>query len=397
MNRTNHHPDDCIACTSCVANCPVSAATREFHGPKITGPTLERFRRFKNGEDTAVTYCSNCKNCDITCPSGVAVSTLNMLAKKEYYKTHSRSLRDWLLSHGEEMAKLSSPTAALANWGMANPLSRAILKKLGITDKLPLPRYASKTFRQQFNALRQQSFPEKVIFYPGCYINYNDPQIGLDLVAVMQANRIEVIVPADLTCCGSPLVVNGFFDEAEAKGKKNIRQLKHWVDKGYPIITCCTSCGLMLKQEYQELFHIEGNKEVAAKLYDAGEFLMELYDQGRLNTGFKPLSGQYLYHAPCHLRAQGLGQPGLRLLDLLPGMDVSGADAGCCGVAGNYGFKDDKYEIAMAIGDALFHKIKNSGADAVVSECATCRLQIHQATGIKTLHPITLVRRAYEC
>jgi len=342
-----------------------------------------------------MTYCSNCKNCDITCPSGVAVSTLNLLAKNEYYKTHGRSLRDWLLSHGEDMAKMGSTTAALTNWGMANRLSRVILKKIGITDKLPLPPYAGKTFRQQFKSLRQHASSEKVILYPGCFINYNDPQIGLDFVAVMQANGFEVVLPEALECCGSPLVVNGFFDEAQTKAENNIRRLGQWVEKGYPIITCCTSCGLMLKQEYQELFSIKGNKEVAANLYDAGEFLMEQYDQGRLNTEFKPLAGRYLYHAPCHLRAQGIGRPSLKLTGLLPGLDVTDADTGCCGVAGNYGFKADKYEVAMAIGSALFDKINNSGFNAVLSDCGTCRLQINQATGVTTQHPITLVRQAY--
>lgn len=397
MHQPKYHPDDCIACTSCLAYCPVSAATREFHGPKMTGPALERFRRLSQAEHSSITFCSNCKNCDITCPSGVPVSTLNLLAKKEYYETHGRGVRDWLLSHGEEMAKLGSPLAALTNWGMANPLSRGILKKLGVTDKLPLPRYATNSFRKQFKALRQRSFRDRVVFYPGCFINYNEPKIGMDFVAVMQANRFEVIVPENLACCGSPLVVNGFFDEAEAKAVNNISRLKEWVDRGYAIVTCCTSCGLMLKQEYQELFSIPGNEEVAARLYDAGEFIMDLYQKGRLNTTFLPAAGRYLYHAPCHLRAQGIGRPSLQMLGLLPGIDVTDADAGCCGIAGNYGFKADKHHVSMEVGRVLFQKIRESGVEAGVSDCGTCRLQISQATGIRMLHPVTLLRQAYDC
>jgi len=396
MKKQLHNPDQCITCTSCTAHCPVSAATRNFPGPKMAGPAQERFRWVNGVADRALEYCSNCKNCDISCPSGVPISTLNMLAKGEYYKTHEHSLRDWILSHGETMAKMGSATAGLTNFGMGHPLSSRLLKKIGITDRLPLPGYAAQTFYKQFTLLQQQSYPNKVVFFPGCFINYNNPAVGMDLVAVLQANRYEVIVPRNLECCGSPLVVNGYLEEARQKATRNIRELSYWVDQGYPILTCCTSCGLMLKQEYQELFAVAGVEKVAAGLYDASEFLLALYEQGKLKLDFEPLSKHYLYHAPCHLRAQGMGLPGLELLRLLPGIEISDANAGCCGICGNYGFKADKYEIAMAVGETLFQKINASGVDAVISECGTCRLQISQACGVKTFHPISILREAQD-
>lgn len=397
MKKHNINPDSCTACTVCVAHCPVTGATRKFRGPKMVGPTLERMRLSADDVEPSLEYCSNCKNCDMSCPSGVPISTLNMLARAKHFKVRKQSKRDYILSHGEQAAKLASALpfgAAIANFGMS--MSRGILKKIGISDKAPLPPYAKTSFIKQFKGLRQQSYPDKVIFYPGCFINYNDPGVGMDFVAVMQANNYEVIVESDLVCCGSPLVVNGFLDEAEANARINVKILKKWTDQGYPVITCCTSCGLMLKQEYQELFHIEGVQEYAKHLYDAGEFLLELYDKGRLNTNFGTLNEQYLYHAPCHLRAQGMGLPGLDLLELIPGLEVENADAGCCGISGNYGFKEDKYDIAMKIGAPLFRKIKENKLSTVVSECGTCRLQIEHGAQVNTLHPMTLVRRSYE-
>jgi len=397
MNKHHNNPDSCTACTVCVASCPVTAATRKFRGPKMVGPALERMRLSHEDVEPSLEYCSNCKNCDMSCPSGVPISTLNMLARAKHYKVRKQSLRDDILSHGEKAAKLISIMpfgAAFANLGMS--MSRGIMKKIGISDKAPMPAYASKNFMKQFKELRQQSFPDKVVFYPGCFINYNDPQVGMDFVAVMQANKYEVIVEEDLVCCGSPLVVNGFLDEAEANAKTNISILKKWTDKGIPVITCCTSCGLMLKQEYQELFHIEGAHEYAKHLYDAAEFLLELNDKGRMNTNFGTLKEKYIYHSPCHLRAQGMGLPGLDLLEMIPGIEVINADAGCCGISGNYGFKEDKYDIAMAVGAPLFQKIKESGLDTAVCECGTCRLQIGHGAKVKTLHPMTLVRKSYE-
>jgi glycerol-3-phosphate dehydrogenase subunit C len=154
----------------------------------------------------------------------------------------------------------------------------------------------------------------------------------------------------------------------------------------------------MLKQAYRELFAIDGAAEVAAKTDAAMEFLLELRNQGRLNTGFAfgPAAGHYLYHAPCHLRAQGIGRPTLELLAAVPGVTVTDTDAGCCGIAGSYGFKADRYETSMAIGRELFDRIKAAPAGTpVLSECGTCRLQIAHATGAKVMHPLTVLRRAY--
>ena len=397
MKKHHINPDSCTACTVCVAHCPVTGATRKFRGPKMVGPALERMRLSHEDVEPSLEYCSNCKNCDMSCPSGVPISTLNMLARAKYYKTRKQKMADDMLAHGEKIGKLLSIMpfgAAIANMGMS--MSRGIMKQIGISDKAPMPTYASRSFIKLFKDLKQQSYPDKVVFYPGCFINYNDPQVGMDFVAVMQANKFEVIVEEDLVCCGSPLVAKGFLDEAEENAKINVGILKKWTDKGYPIITCCTSCGMMLKQEYQELFHIEGVEEYAKHLYDAGEFLLELQEKNRLNTNFGRLDEKYIYHSPCHLRAQGMGLPALDLLALIPGLEMQDADAGCCGISGSYGFSESKYDIAMKIGAPLFQKIKESGLDTAVSECGTCRLQIGHGAKVKTLHPMTLVRRSYE-
>ena len=396
MKKSHNDPDSCIACTSCVAYCPVSAATRKYAGPKMMGPALERFRGVDANTEFSLEYCSNCKNCDISCPSGVPISTLNMLAKSKLYKTKRHSLLEWILAHSDIISKLASPLSSLSNFGMANPITKAILKMIGMTDAMRLPSYASKTFLQQFHALKQQPFPDKVVFFPGCYINYYEPAIGMDFVAVMQYNRFEVVVPDGLDCCGSPQVIQGYLDEATDKARKNIEVLKPWIDQKTPIITCCTSCGLMLKMEIQELMDLKDMDKLAEYNFDSSEFLLELHDKGRLNTQFAPLPGLYIYHTPCHLRAQGIGRPSLEILSLIPQFHVEDADAGCCGQSGTYGFQVDKHDIAMAIGEPVFQRIKEYKPDAIVSDCSGCRMQLSQATGFPALHPMTLLRRSYE-
>lgn len=399
---SKHHnainPDSCTACTSCVSHCPVTAATRKFRGPKMMGPALERMRLSQDDVEPSLEYCSNCKNCDMACPSGVPISTLNMKARAAYFKTRKQSMRDDMLGHGEKMGKLISSLPAgafFANLGMQVGKSFGIMNAIGISDKLPLS-YAGTSFIKQFKALKQQSYPDKVVFYPGCFINYQEPQVGMDFVAVMQANKYEVIVEEDFVCCGSPLLVTGYLEECEQNARKNTAILKKWTDKGIPVITCCTSCGLMLKQEYQELFEIDGLAENAKMLYDATEFLLNLEEKGRLNKNFGTVKQNYIYHAPCHLRVQGYGLPALELMEMVPGINVQNADAGCCGISGNYGFKADKYEIAMAVGAKLFETVKKSGADTAVCDCGTCRIQIAHGTGVKVIHPMSVLRQAYE-
>ncbi len=398
MSKHLINPDRCTACTSCIAQCPVTAATRKFRGPKMVGPALERMRLSQEDDEPSLDYCSNCKNCDISCPFGVPVSTLNMLARAKQYQKKKQSLRDHILSHGEQMAKMGElipGMAAMTNLGMSIGRKLGLLDLVGIAGKAPLPAYASSSFMKQFKNLKQQSFPDKVVFFPGCFINYNDPQVGLDFVAVMQKNKIEVLVDEEFVCCGSPLVVNGYLDEARENAVKNTSRISQWIEQGYPIITCCTSCGLMLKQEYQELFGLEAVAANAKHMFDAMEFLTLLADEGRLNTDFSPIEAETLYHAPCHLRAQGMGLPALEVLSLIPGLKIENADAGCCGISGNYGFKADKYDISMTVGKRLFDTIKQAGVETVACDCGTCRLQIQHGAQVKTAHPVSLLRQAY--
>ena len=391
-------PDRCTACTVCLTACPVSAVTRKFRGPKMTGPALSRFRNLVQDEDEMLEYCSNCKLCDLACPSGVLISTLNMKAKNEYYKTHPHKKVDEMLAHSEKMAKLVNAIpcgARISNLGMSIGKNLGLLSTMGLAKDAPIPKYASSTFYQQFKKFKQKNYGRKVVFFAGCYINYNQPQIGMDLVKVFQQNKIEVAVDENFSCCGSPMVADGFIDEASLNARKNMELLKKWVDKGYDIVTACTSCGLMLKQEYQELFELSDLTYCASHMYDSIEYLLLLYEEGKLNMDFKSVEEKYIYHAPCHVKVQSRGLPSLEILQLIPKLQVEEADAGCCGMSGSYGFKLDKREISKKIGSELFARIKNSKADFSVCECGTCRLQIESETDKKSFHTLSVLKKAY--
>jgi len=394
-------PDRCIACTTCTAVCPVAAATPAFLGPRMAGPAYERFRMTGLDEDASLHYCSNCKNCDISCPCDVPVSTFIMRARAGETALRPPRLGDWILAHGEVLARWLGPIPApFRNFGMNLSLTRALLHGLGISRHAPLPNFAPSSFRQVFAGLRQPAgLSRTVALFPGCYVNLYAPSCGMDMVAVLNRAGYRVIVPHELICCGLPLIANGFWDDARMNAVKNRRILDEWARQGLPVLTGCPSCGLMVNQDYPDYFPElwpQKDSPERPRLQDACEFLAEALRRGELALPEGRREAALVYHAPCHLRAQGSGLPGLELLREIPGVQVDNADAGCCGIAGSYGFKKDKYALSMHIGEPLFNAVKNHEAGVCVSECGTCRVQIRHGTGKTTLHPITVLRQFLE-
>lgn len=390
--------DHCLSCTSCMANCPVMAASLEYRGPKLVAPAHGRMHFSQDDYEDSLDFCSNCKSCDRACPSGVAVSTLNMLMRGEYYRHHPHSKRDDMLAHGERMAKLVSAIpfgSTFANLGTKVGGALGVLSAMGIAGQRSMPSYASKTFYRQFKDIKQPKSDKKVLFYPGCSINYNEPHIGIAFVKVMNHNGYEVLVDEGMNCCGSPLVVTGYLDEAKEHADNNVSRILKWKEQGIPVVVCCTSCSLMLRAEYAELFGEQRMEDAAENIYDAFEFLEELMSKGELKTDFKWVDKKLIYHVPCHLKTQGIGTPAVSVLKQVPGVEVELADAGCCGISGNYGFKKEKYDISMKIGEKLFERIKESTADDVICDCPTCRMQIKHGTQTDPCHPIEILEEAY--
>ncbi|MBD5552868.1 MAG: anaerobic glycerol-3-phosphate dehydrogenase subunit C [Desulfovibrio sp.] len=389
------NPDKCIACTTCVVNCPVSQATSKYLGPRMIGPAYERFRLLALPEEESLTYCSNCKNCDITCPQGVPVASINMVARAEHVAKTGISLRDWVLAHGELQAKLLQLIpAGLKNFGMLNPLTRAVLDAFGIDKRAPLPKFAKKTFRQMLKKAQQPELPRKVVFYPGCFVDVYDPQTGLDMVWAFNRAGYQVISPDNFECCGLPMIANGFWEDGRKRASINLAELAKWRKQGIEAVTGCPSCALTFRHDYPDYYPDMTEEYGMGLLLDAQDFLLRCVEQGELKIDDGPdlPDLKVIYHSACHLRAQGNGLPGLKLMQALKGVTATDAHAGCCGISGSYGFKKEKYDIAQAIGSELFEKVRKSGAKLAASECGTCRVQIEHGSGKKALHPVTILR-----
>ena len=390
--------DRCLSCTACMANCPVMAAIKNYHGPKLVGPAHGRMHFSQEDVEKSLDYCSNCKICDRVCPAGVAVSTLNMLQRAEHYKNHEHSRAEDMLAHGERVANLVRKIpfgAEFSNLGMNLCKNFGVFSALGITDKINLPVYAAQSFKNLFNSIAQKPSAKKIVMFAGCYVNENEPHVGKALIEVFNANGYEILFDEQFKCCGSPLIVAGFLDEARRNADNNAARILEWKKQGVPVISPCTSCSLTLKQEYHELFGGEEKFfEAATNIYDAFEFLSILQERGEFNSNFKPLKQKFLYHVPCHLKSQAIGLPAQEILEEI-GAKIQLTNVDCCGMAGNYGFFKDKYEISMKIGEKLFERVKQGGFDKVISDCGTCRLQIQHGTGVKPVHPLEILAEAY--
>jgi glycerol-3-phosphate dehydrogenase subunit C len=154
----------------------------------------------------------------------------------------------------------------------------------------------------------------------------------------------------------------------------------------------------MLKREAREILGLEADEEVrlvSERTFDICEFLLGLHERGELRTDFRPVPVTVAYHAPCQQQGHNIGKPALDLLALVPELRVVEMDAGCCGIAGTYGLKREKYDIAMDAGRELFRQIGAASPDLVACDSETCRWQIEHASGVDAVHPIELLHRAY--
>lgn len=399
--------DACIKCSACTAQCPVAAVYPLFPGPKNLGPDLERLRLEGVWLDTSILdYCSNCKTCEVTCPSGVKITEMILGARRAAI-SHSFSrhtLRNSLLGRADYLGRMGTLWPSLTQRVLRRAPVRWLMEKsLGLSQFAPLPEYQigfQKTLRmrQKNNINSASSDREKrVVYFPGCFVNYNEPQTGEAVVNVLEHNGFEVIVP-DFHCCGVPLQANGNFGAAEENAQQNLALMAPYLKAGLPVITSCTSCGLALKEEYPRV-NAAGAERIGLQTYDLFEFLWELHEQGKLRENFQEVPISLGYHAPCHLKAQGIGNPALRLSRLIPGVEVEDLDAGCCGLSGSFGFKEEKYLLAQKIGSPLFQAAKRGVAEGnfqkIITECGGCKVQIKQGTGIETEHPVWTLVKAY--
>ncbi len=393
--------DLCLKCNICTAACPVAAVTDLFPGPKAVGPQAQRFRHPRlPSPDASVAWCSGCGTCTRVCPHGVAIAEINIQAKARLTEEHRPPLRDHVISRPEWLGFAGSLAAPIANPILRIGAARWALEKvLGIDRNAPMPPFARRTLRARMPQRCVSSPPAEasnvVAYYHGCSTNYYEPELGEKAIAVLERLGCNVILPPQ-RCCGLPLQSNGFFPAARRQASTNIRLLHPYARAGIPIVGTSTSCTLALKHDYRTILGVGGEAadSVAQGTFDIFEFLATRLEAALDHVDFAPIEATALYHPPCQLKSHFMGTPALRVLRRIPGLKIVLSQSECCGIAGTYGLKHEKFAVAQAVGQGLFRQTAESGADYVISDSETCRWWIEQHAGHTVVHPIELLARS---
>jgi glycerol-3-phosphate dehydrogenase subunit C len=338
----------------------------------------------------------------MVCPTGVKIAEMNARARahlvSEGKVAFKNRLRNNLIARTGLIGKLGQPVAPLSNLMLSNGIVRKGMQfALGIHAAAPLPVFSRQRFTSWFrNHPRPVQATRQVVYFHGCATEYYEPRVGRAAVHVLEANNFEVIVP-EQGCCGLPLLSNGEFPAARRYHTANISHLTEYAKQGIPIVGTSTSCTLTLKEEAPELldYHQADARMVSQNTFDINEFLLNLLYREEMSLGLKPIPRLFPYHAPCQYRAHRLGVPALEILHLIPGLTIIESHADCCGIAGTYGYKIEKYQISMDVGARLFNFMRESDSPIVVCDSETCRWQITHATGKPAIHPIELLAVAY--
>jgi glycerol-3-phosphate dehydrogenase subunit C len=306
-------------------------------------------------------------------------------------------VRDWWFARPGLIGLLATILPYLSNFALAlKPVRFLMSKIMRIEPRHKFPKYSRPNLRTPVNVSTKRP---GILLFPGCFIRYNRPELGRTVIKLLELNGFATEVAAS-ECCGVPAIANGDAALARALVRSNVKAMAHQVNSGMRIVTACSSCGHMLKTGFGGLLDedkafAEEVKKIAANTFDLAELLVQQLDAGSLNTNFQPSSLKLAYHAPCHQKSQGIGRPWYHLLCQIPGMAIVDLDSGCCGMSGTYGFKQEKYDVSMAIGHDLFESIHAAQPQMVTTECATCQLQIEHGTSAKTIHPAEVMLQAY--
>lgn len=335
---------------------------------------------------------------------------LMLRAKAVAFRKGEVKFRDKLLASTDKLGMFAGiPIVTQAvNAVNRTAVARSVMEStLGVDSKAWIPEYASKTFPQlaepskDFAVRDGASTPGKVAIFSTCYINYNEPGIGQDLLKILDHNEIPYVIVEKQACCGMPKLELGDLESVATNKDKNIPAMARLAREGYAIVTPIPSCTLMFKQELPLLF--PGDPDVALvrdAMWDPFEYLVERNRDGLLKTDFKREIGHVSYHIPCHSRVQAVGKKTADTLKLIPGTQVNVVER-CSGHAGTWGVKKQFHAQAMKIGKPVFKAMANNEPDFISSDCQLAGHHIAQGmeeNGLKKAemaHPLTLVAMAY--
>ncbi len=411
--------DICHGCRRCVSLCNAFPTLFDLVDASKSGEV--------DGVDKAdfgkvVDQCYLCDICYMTkCPYvpphpwNVDFPHLMLRAKARKFLKGETRFRDRLLTSTDRLGKLLTipVVVQMVNKATATPFARKALDKmLGVHPERRLPPYAAQRFAEL--AARAVAWPVKdgrrspgkVAIFTTCYVNYNEPHIGLDLLRILDHNEIPYVIVEQDSCCGMPKLELGDLESVLKLKNANAPRLASLARAGYAILTPVPSCTLMFKSELPLIFPEDTDvKAVSEAMFDPFEYLVLRDKDGLLKRDFKTPLGKVAYHIPCHSRVQNIGQRTREVIESIPGTTVNTVER-CAGHDGTWGVKREFYAASMKIGRPVFRQMAQDAPDYVSSDCPIAGRAIMQGIdeaarqdpngGHPTkAHPLTLIRIAY--
>jgi FAD/FMN-containing dehydrogenase/Fe-S oxidoreductase len=344
--------------------------------------------------DEALDLCLSCKGCTNDCPVSVDMPTLKAEYLSHRYKGRLRPRAAYAFGLIDQAARLASQVPGLANAATKTPLFKLAA---GIHPQRKVPEFAPVTLKRWFaERPLMNGGGRRVILWADTFTNYLEPEVGIAAVEALEEAGFHVVVPQGHLCCGRPLYDYGMLDLAEAYLKRVLTTLRDEIRAGTPVVGIEPSCVAVFKDELQKLWPASQDaKRLAQQTYHFSEFL----DEHASDWEPPQLHRKALLHGHCHQQATGGTDPDKGLLERL-GVEVEVLDAGCCGMAGGWGYESGHYDVSIACGErALLPKVREAAEDTLlVADGFSCRSQIEQASGTerKALHAAQVLALARE-
>ena len=374
-------------------------------------------RSLTDGEqDQVLAGCFQCKQCEFACPytpgkgHEFQLDFPNLAHRHAAVRREQRpptgraALRDALLTDPDRGGRLQRTVPAFAAGFVerlqnSRPARWCLEKAVGIHREKLLPPFARESFDDWAAKHRPPPAPgREAVLFPTCYVQNNEPQIGRDTLEVLDRNGVETDCAPGLACCGMPSWEGGDLEAVRRAVKRNLEILGPFVAAGARVIAVNPTCSMLLRKDYPTLAAPE-DREAAGRLAEAvrdpSEHLWSIRREERFNTDFRSSPGaRVAYHAPCHLRAQGVGFRARDLIRKIPGVTPV-ATLECSGHDGTFALKTEGFAPSIAAGKKAFDSMRAAEADLWATDCPLAAIQFEQHAGKKPLHPMTVLARAY--
>jgi FAD/FMN-containing dehydrogenase/Fe-S oxidoreductase len=338
--------------------------------------------------------CLSCKACKSECPANVDVAKLKAEFLQAYYTKRPRPLGHLLVKNIHRLSPLAAPLADFNNWLARRPWLRRVIESVaGIDRRRSLPEIHANHLRKWFASrklLASTDPSRRVVLLDDCFTTFQEPQIGRAAVQLLEQAGYTVELAG--VCCGRAMISKGFLTDARTLAQEGVAKLDRFAAAGVPILGLEPSCILTLADEWPELVPGGAAKRVASVAEMADSWLARNAKGTTTSIGETSRPTRVLFHGHCHQKALVGTKGSVEALKLIPTLDVSVLDAGCCGMAGAFGYEREHYDLSVKIaGLSLVPSIRAEPTAVVVATGTSCRHQIRDLTRRVALHPLEVL------